>query len=77
MKTYEKPRLTALSLSGNDLLCTGCQVDAEEPNMDPDLKAVVDDWKLLGKNPFTDDMGCEVPIEGYCKFTSSEIVFSS
>lgn len=80
MKTYEKPRLNALSLSGNSLLCS-CAIDAVEPNMNPDLKQFLEDFNLLGKsNLFVEDMkDCELLVSGYCKNTpdSQHMIFNS
>lgn len=80
-KTYEKPRLVALSLSGNDLLCAACPIDAVGPNMDPFLSQIIGDFNI--ENVFGAGTDCPngLQVEGYCKFTSSEnggqIVFNS
>ena len=85
MKTYEKPRLNALSLSGNSLLCS-CAIDAVEPNMDPALKTIIqagwpqitDTSKLFAT---ADGNACDTPIDivGYCKMSPTEtnMVFNS
>lgn len=84
MKTYEKPRLMAISLSANDLLC-GCVFDAMGPDVDPVIAEI---YALLegivdpsNPNNFAEGDGCKsiVPISGYCKMTpeGGEIVFAS
>ena len=84
MKTYEKPRLMALSLSGNDQLCGSCS-DKGSTNLlykDPsgglalglDFLVGNDDGVLTKEEAaraFGPNEGCEIPVESYCKFTSS------
>ena len=89
MKTYEKPCLTAISLSGNDHLCGSCA--------DRNGKLLKDDLNLAGmlmdffefgnandgidrddfKGVFGNEVECtQVQVDNYCKFTStgSELV---
>lgn len=69
MKTYEKPKLIALSISGNDLLC-GCL------KIDDDLLESI--YEFFGPGAFAAselfEGGCSNPVDGdyefYCKFTS-------
>lgn len=77
MKIYEKPTLVMMSISGNDLLCS-CQVDAVEPNADKAYLATIDTLRALGKQPFDgNDNSCTGDVGGYCKFTSSQIIYNS
>lgn len=87
MKAYSKPRLVALSLNANDLLC-GCKIDVA-PGTDGDVDPEIN--KMLGNlypgetNFFTDKYSCgtnvSMPdIEAYCKFgpfPSDTMIFSS
>ena len=81
MKTYSKPQLVALSLSGNDMLCA-CRYDVVLPNMSQEIQDLL---KILGvpntANPFSTDAGCKYTtgLEMYCKNTPTYmfIVFNS
>lgn len=85
MKKYEKPSLTAISLSGNDQLCGSCADQNRLVLMDPKNKDVALDllW-MTGegngddiiersdfKNLFGANDGCVKEIADYCKFTST------
>ncbi len=72
MKTYEKPKLIALSICGNEMLCS-CAVDADN---DPVLQQILQDL-VPELNPFGTDGGCDIEIKDYCKFTGANLVFSS
>ena len=86
MRTYEKPRLMALSLSGSDALCA-CSIDAVGSNMDIAVKQMLENLGLLdGDKPregtFAPKDQCdkdkEVNINGYCKHgPSGEMLFNS
>lgn len=87
MKPYEKPRLVALSLSGNNMLCSGCAVTTRNG-----IPAQIFDW--LSENGYSSwdtngngifDYGDNITglfgvgiecgdggVIGYCKFTASE-----
>ena len=82
MKRYEKPMLTALSLSGNDQLCGYCS-EKNAPYLlynDPDLAARLMTFYGFGSgepdagdfsNVFGANEGCtEGLILDYCKFSS-------
>ena len=85
MKTYEKPRLMALSLSGNDQLCGSC-ADRGAKNLlykDPsnglalglDFLVGNDDGTLTKEEAakaFGTGEACEIPVESYCKFTATD-----
>ena len=73
MKAYEKPKLIALSLSGNNMLCDSCDIDIVGDNADPDFKDTYGDF------PGTfDDASCAMQVTGYCKLTaSSNVVVNS
>lgn len=77
MKKYEKPRLMALSLSGNDMLCGGC-TPGSLSDLDSDmLKFIKEQWDGL----FTSGESCPIQgfpeLEGYCKFTLDNKLFAS
>lgn len=77
MKTYEKPKLIALSICGNEMLCS-CAIDATNNGViDPDLWKTWQDMIKLGLNPFGTEESCEIPVKDYCKFTGANLVFSS
>ena len=84
MKTYEKPRLMALSLSGNEQLCGSCaDKGAHTLHDDSSLAGELMDFfefgnknDGIGKDDFAGVFGNEVQctqvqIENYCKFTST------
>ena len=74
MKAYEKPKLIALSLSGNNMLCDSCDIDIVGDNADPDFKNIYGDFP----GTFDDAASCEMQVIGYCKFTaSSNVVINS
>lgn len=84
MKPYEKPKLIALSLSGNGVMCTsGCSIDAWGDNMDASLGIVLQRSGLMsGGKPIEAVFGgteCQIEISGYCKFVPDgrNIVFNS
>ena len=84
-KIYEKPKLMALSLSGNDQLCGSCS-DKGSSNLlyqDPtsgmalaiDFLAGNDDGVLTrdeADRAFGPGESCEFAIDSYCKFTASD-----
>ena len=88
MKTYEKPRLMALSLSGTDTLCGSCAYDAVGDNMSPEIKNILELAGLITSDgtvlegTFCPDMTCDKDktVESFCKFASVEwasMIFSS
>lgn len=80
MKTYEKPKLIALSLSGNNMLCNTCQTDIIGNNMDPAFKATMEDFGIvITDNSFASSDSCTAPVDisGYCKFTGANVVINS
>ena len=87
MKTYEKPKLIALSLSGNNRLCGDCEngktlwnnpgiagAILELVEISPDANNVpgIDEGDFA--TVFGDGDGCVKPVEVYCKFTGSDTV---
>lgn len=79
MKPYEKPRLVALSLSGNDMLCGGCTYPTR--NSSDGFLAQLD--QLYGNGDgflesselgplFAKSEGCATVYEGYCKFSAAD-----
>lgn len=80
MKTYEKPTLTLLSVSANDMLCTGCSTKWTYD----DLLVWLEDIEFKGdpNNAFLDSEGCTSPVDEYggvffCKFTGGDQIFTS
>lgn len=84
-KTYEKPRLVALSLSGNDLLCSTCAFDVIGENADQGLLDMFEAFGItITSNSFATSEGCSMQIDdslvsGYCKFNGADnmTVFNS
>lgn len=88
MKAYVKPAMMTLSISANDMLCTGC---AEGTRYNERLSGMLeaefaDRTEITLDNFFTDaeasavgafgsgEVQCTVPvkIEGYCKYSAVE-----
>ena len=72
-KTYDKPKLIALSLSGNNMLCNTCAIDIMGDNADKTFKETMGDFFDVNK-AFASYEQCEKPIsiDGYCKFTGAD-----
>lgn len=82
MKTYEKPRLTAISLSGNGALCQACAIDVVGDNADQnvlELLTMTYDANIDNLFESADSCTTECGVEGYCKFgpTADMTVFNS
>lgn len=77
MKKYEKPRLMALSLSGNDMLCGGCTPGSLDDINGDMLEDIKKDWEILFSSLETDCMLSWDALEGYCKFTLDNKLFAS
>lgn len=81
MKTYEKPRLTAISLSGNGALCQACAIDVVGDNADQNVLdlLLMFDSEISNLFESTDSCATECGVEGYCKFgpTADMTVFNS
>lgn len=87
MKTYEKPKLIALSLSGNNRLCGDCAGKTTLWNNQTLSQSVLwvagrdenyDNESGITKGDFeglfgTND-GCDKELDTYCKFTSMQQV---
>lgn len=75
MKTYEKPRLIAMSLSGSNTLCSSCEIDIVGDNVDEIIKGFLE----ILDEPFSSGDNCKdvLEIEGYCKFTATTILTNS
>lgn len=84
MKKYEKPCLTAISLSGNNQLCGSCTAKGGIPlEQDTALADFLLRFWGLGdgdgvaersdfENVFGEsEKGCADVVSGYCKFTST------
>ena len=85
MKPYEKPRLMALSLSGNNQLCGSCSEEGCQNLLykDPtsgialalDFLVGNDDGVLTqaeASKAFAPSESCEVPVDSYCKFNPGD-----
>lgn len=74
MKPYEKPRLMALSLSGNDMLCGNCSPELiNNPDLLDDLMKDFDFSLIFGSSAG----GCTMIIPGlesYCKMNLNDMV---
>lgn len=79
MKTYEKPKLIALSLSGNNMLCNTCAVDIIAPTEDQGLVDMLEIYGPIDTLFATAEADCATKIEisGYCKFTGANVVINS
>lgn len=84
MKVYQKPKMLTLSLSANDMLCSGCTIGTRNTN-DPFLQYLTqlyggDDGLLDPNDPVfgASAEGCSVIVDLYCKFgPNDQIVFTS
>lgn len=83
MKAYVKPAMMALSISANDMLCSGaCEVktrDSTNPfiqNLNAMWGAGGNDSSILDPNDnvFGNATDCDPEriLEGYCKYTASD-----
>jgi len=85
MKPYIKPKLVALSLSGNERLCGDCSKNnAELLYQDPELATQILQFFAVGEDLSADgvtrddfkvvfdDSSCSTPVIGFCKFTASD-----
>lgn len=83
MKQYEKPRLVALSLSANDMLCSGCDLKTKDQNdffvgilngmFDQDGNGYVDSNEIGGL--FASQEQCSEYNDNYgayCKYTAAD-----
>ncbi len=71
MKTYEKPKLIALSISGNNMLCNSCTFDIIAPyNGGADHGELGQMIEEFGYNFGSTETQCSLSIVGYCKFNS-------
>lgn len=82
MKAYVKPAMMALSISANDMLCSGtCEVTTRD-STDPIIQSLNKMWGAGGENNdildpkdnvFGNVTDCADRIlEGYCKYTATE-----
>ena len=78
MKTYEKPKLIALSISGNNTLCKTCDIDVILPSKTHQELAEM--WKDFIEDTYSfttyedtcvEDGGALETTE-YCKFTAPD-----
>ena len=69
MKVYEKPKLIAMSLSGNNMLCNTCDIDVIGDNANTEFLEIVGDFFNSSTFAEYEDCATKVDIKGYCKFT--------
>ena len=79
MKTYEKPKLIALSLTGNNMLCSSCAHDVIGSNAETELVETLRDFFgiiNITESSFASNEDCEeqedIQTDSYCKFTGAE-----
>lgn len=78
MKVYQKPQMLTLSLSANDMLCSGCTTALRDSSFKQawlDLFDKNNDGRLTKDELFTSGDGCQNIqdfIEEYCKFTVAD-----
>lgn len=89
MKKYTKPALMTLSISANDMLCSGCGANPIKGTWVGDtlLEWGFDrngdgkvEWNDFGANAFGTSEACEEPpfgLENYCKHTMNDTIFWS
>ena len=81
MKKYEKPTLTVLSVSANDMLCA-CDVKTRgNPFFEGLDKEFGDGNGIFDENDNVfagGEPNCDMVISGYCKFTTTDnVLFTS
>jgi hypothetical protein len=85
LKIYEKPKLMVLSISANDMLCSGCTVKRiDDPiyidRFDSDGNGILTAQEAENQGLFGDgtDDACTVPVTGYCKHngTANQVFIS-
>lgn len=74
MKVYTKPQMLTLSISANDMLCSGCTTKLKESSFADLLLQYFDtnkNGRLEGNELFTKDDDCTSGdiLEQYCKYT--------
>ena len=91
MKAYQKPTMLVLSISANDMLCSGCDgnklrddeslkgvIIAAYPTLDADGSGALE--RSEGINLFAsspDNCGQSIEYSGYCKFTGGQTIMWS
>lgn len=81
-KEYKKPIMEIVPFAMNEAVASGCKMDVYQ-NMSDSTCQHTDVWKELEGiykvefNFVQDGEGCTSYIEGYCYFSSSDIVFNS
>lgn len=81
MKNYEKPKLMVLSFSANDVLCVGCVTQTRGDDnflkFDTNNNGLFERIDADNLGIFGNDEPCDTPYTGYCKFTSTNMLFTS
>lgn len=83
MKAYVKPAMMALSISANDMLCSGTCVVKTRDSTDANIQYLNKTWGAGGDyndildpkdNVFGKETDCNPNriLEGYCKYTAAE-----
>lgn len=74
---YEKPALEVVALELNAAIAASACNSSEPKTLTLD-EACQFPREDYGENPFTGDSdSCDVIVEGYCYFTSANIIFNS
>lgn len=78
MKTYEKPKLIALSISGNNTLCKTCDIDVILPSKTHQELAemweafIADNYSFTTSEDTCVKAGDAFETTEYCKFTAPD-----
>lgn len=71
MKTYEKPRLVALSLTSNDMLCGTCNTDVMDEEFDDLIGELFPG--VEGEVFSSSSSSCEIHVEDIDKFPHDDL----
>lgn len=80
-KSYKKPMMEVVPFELNEAVASGCKIDVYQ-NMSDASCDHTEKWNELEaifgvQFTFTKDGECDTYLDGYCYFTSSEVVFAS
>lgn len=80
-KEYKKPVMESVPFVLNETVASGCKTDVYQ-NMSDNSCEETAVWKEIESMygidfDFTEDTSCSSYINGYCYFTSSQVVFTS
>lgn len=73
-KRYTKPQFEVVPFELNDAIASGCGLKVYNHTVESCSDKSTDEWKdmqgMTGAT-LTGDYNCDVPLEGYCYFTSN------